>query len=517
MWAHRSPYRLQRDSKKAAQGKELCDLLVVFGNYVFLFSDKEVEWKDHGEEGVAWRRWYKRAVAASVKQLAGAERWLRKHPELVFADKECKIPLPVTLPSPDSVRFHRIAVAHGSSAACRRQFGGGSGSLILNTMAGAELPFTVGREGPREAFVHVFDEATLGLILTNLDTLPEFRDYIIAKERLLLDGTAIIATGEEDLLAIYLKSADPREPNKHGFGNTDGFDALVVTEGEWTDFENSPEMAARDDANVDSYMWDGLIDRFAKHSIEGTQHFTSATGPQQTERTLRILNAVPRTGRRAIADICYERISTMRDRPYRIWGGRSPDDSEPAFTFLAVRREDGEDYEEYRRRRLYMLTMCTALSRIRNADVPVHVGIGQGPIDNDNSEDVVLIDDQAWSHELEVEARSFQEEFGILRKVRETRSTAHEYPRPKPTAGPRGRERNQPCPCGSGRKWKKCCGRRPRGSLDPSAPCPEPVQRLLSERRGEVLQLDEVDPALAQLALGDPRLAPPDGPGHPLR
>lgn len=461
MWAHRSPYRLQRDNKKAAQGKELCDLLVVFGNDVFLFSDKQVEWKDHEKEGVAWKRWHKRAVAESVTQLAGAERWLRKHPELVFADKECKTPLPVALPEGDSAKFHRIAVAHGSADACRRQFRGGSGSLILNTMVGAELPFTVGREGPTDGFVHVFDEATLGLILTNLDTLPEFGDYIIAKERLLLDGTAILATGEEDLLAIYLKSGDPNEPNKHGFGDTDGFNVLLVTEGEWTDFESSPEKAARDAANADSYMWDRLIDRFAKHSIEGTQHFTSATGPQQTERTLRLLNAFPRTRRRAIADICYERISTMGDRPYRVWDGRSPDGSEPGFTFLAVRREDGEDYEEYRRRRLYMLTMCTALSRIRNPEVSVHVGIGQGPIDNDNSEDVVLIDDEAWSQELEQQAIAFRDEFGILRQVRETRSTAHEYPRPKLTAVPRGRERNQPCPCGSGRKWKKCCGRQP--------------------------------------------------------
>ncbi|MEO0854084.1 MAG: hypothetical protein AAFY15_11380, partial [Cyanobacteria bacterium J06648_11] len=155
MWAHRSPCRLQKDNTRASQGKELCDLLAIFEDDVFLFSDKEIEWKGHDEQCLAWKRWHRKGVAASVKKLAGAERWLRKHPELVFADKECRTPLPVTLPSPDSVRFHRIAVAHGSLAACRRQFGGGSGSLILNTMAGAEFPFTVGQESPREAIAHV--------------------------------------------------------------------------------------------------------------------------------------------------------------------------------------------------------------------------------------------------------------------------------------------------------------------------------------------------------------------------
>jgi len=460
MWAHRSPYRLQKDNRKAAQGKELCDLLAIFEDDVFLFSDKEIEWKDHPKDGVAWRRWYARAIADSAKQLAGAERWLRTHPERVYANRECTRPLPVAFPDAGSARFHRIAVAHGTADACRRQFDGGSGSLMISTLAGAERPFTVGREGPKDAFVHVFDEATLALIMTNLDTLPEFRDYIIAKERLLLDGTEILATGEEDLLALYLRSLDPREPKRHGFGDTTGINVLSITEGEWADFESSPEKAERDAANADSYMWDRLIDRFAKHSIEGTQHFTSAADPQQTERTLRILNAVPRTGRRALAEQCYGRISTMGDRPYRVWGGRSPDESKPAFTFLAVRRGDGEDPKEYRRRRLHMLTMCTALSRIRNPEVSSHVGIGHGPIGNDNSEDVVLVDDESWSPELEAEAMAFRDESGILRQVRETRSTAHEYPRTRPTSSPRGNERNQPCPCGSGRKWKKCCARR---------------------------------------------------------
>lgn len=457
MWAHRSPYRLQKDNKNAAQGKELCDLLAVFEDDVFIFSDKEVAWKDHPVDGIAWKRWYHRAITQSVTQIAGAERWLRSHPELVFANKACSEPLPVAIPSVASARFHRIAVAHGSSRPCQRHFGGGSGSLVLNTLVGASVAFTIGREGTRHSFVHVFDEATLGLILTNLDTLPEFRDYILAKERLLTEGKEIIATGEEDLLATYLTRMDPRQPNKHGFGNTDGYHMIVVTEGEWTDFERSPEKAARDAANADSYMWDRLIDKFAKHSIDRTHHFTSSTGPQQTERTLRLLNAVPRTGRRTLVQECYDQLSRMGSHSYRVWGGRNPGKSEPAFTFLAVRRDEGEDYTEYRRRRLYMLTMCTALSRIRNPDIHAHVGIGYGPFDNDTSEDVVLIDNDSWSQELGEAAIAFRDEFGILRQVREVRRTTQEYPRSGPDVGPRGIERNRPCPCGSGRKWKKCC------------------------------------------------------------
>jgi hypothetical protein len=345
----------------------------------------------------------------------------------VFADRECSTRLPVALPEADVVRFHRIAVAHGSAGPNRREHGAGSGSLMINTLVGAERPFTVGREGPQDSFVHVLDEATLGLLLTNLDTLPEFRDYILAKERLLIGGTGIKAHGEEDLLAVYLTNMGIEDPSRHGFGDTEGVKVLEVPNGEWIRFEASAEKLARDAANVNSYLWDALIDRFAKHSIEGTQHFTSASGPQQTERTLRILNAVPRTQRRALIDACLERISTFGGRSHRVWSARSADGTS-AFTFLVVAREDDEEYEDYRRRRLYMLTMCTALDRIRNPEIPAHVGIGQGLPGNDHSEDVVLVDEQSWSQKLEEAAVSFRDEFGIRRDIRETHKTAHEYP-----------------------------------------------------------------------------------------
>jgi hypothetical protein len=57
-------------------GKELCDLLVLFGNKLILFSDKSCKYSDHKDEMVAWRRWYNRSIQSSAKQLAGAKRTL---------------------------------------------------------------------------------------------------------------------------------------------------------------------------------------------------------------------------------------------------------------------------------------------------------------------------------------------------------------------------------------------------------------------------------------------------------
>jgi hypothetical protein len=85
-------------------GKELCDLLVVFGNDVLLFSDKDCEYKVGAEVKVAWPRWYKKAIEKSAKQLAGAERLLRNFPGRFFIDKACETPMPVPLPRTQASR-----------------------------------------------------------------------------------------------------------------------------------------------------------------------------------------------------------------------------------------------------------------------------------------------------------------------------------------------------------------------------------------------------------------------------
>lgn len=63
--------------KKA--GKELCDLLVVCGDDVLMFSDKHIAWPDAPFE-LAWKRWYSRAIGESAGQIRKADLWLKKNP-----------------------------------------------------------------------------------------------------------------------------------------------------------------------------------------------------------------------------------------------------------------------------------------------------------------------------------------------------------------------------------------------------------------------------------------------------
>ena len=75
-------------------------------------------------------------------------------------------------------------------------------------------------------------------------------------------------------------------------------------------------------------------------------------------------------------------------------------------------------------------------------------------------EDAVLVDDAAMTEELVAAALLFQETTGALKDVRVRRTTVREYPKEPVASGScrQRKKRNAPCPCGSGKKWKKCCG-----------------------------------------------------------
>ena len=99
-------------------GKELCDLLVVCGDDVLIFSDKSINWSSGADVKVAWPRWYRKAIAKSAAQINGAARTLRDHPDQLFLDAACKERFPLTLPPAERRRVHFIAVALGASEAC---------------------------------------------------------------------------------------------------------------------------------------------------------------------------------------------------------------------------------------------------------------------------------------------------------------------------------------------------------------------------------------------------------------
>jgi hypothetical protein len=178
LWSHSN---LFRDA-----GKELADLVVVCGEIVIIFSDKEVKCDISDDLIKGWLRWYNRAILKSVKQLKRAHGWILDHRDRIYFDAQCDKRFRLLDGVDQKLRIHLVTVANGASYSCKDHFGGGSGSLVVSPSEDPlnPAPFHVGNPAGDGAFVHVFDEAHLHIILQELDTIRDFSDYLESRERL---------------------------------------------------------------------------------------------------------------------------------------------------------------------------------------------------------------------------------------------------------------------------------------------------------------------------------------------
>ena len=477
LWSYPNVYRDQKGSSKG-DGKELCDLLVVFENHVIIFSDKHCAFPDSGDLTKDWSRWFQRAVVKSAAQVWGAERWISSHPDRLFIDRACEQKFPIDLPDPEKAVFHRVVVAHDSADRCRQEFGGGSGSLMLSTVITGTAhyeanpqgiaPFTVGDLDPDRGYVHVMDDTTLDIIMSTLDTITDLVEYLTRKEAFMRSGRAVMAAGEEDLLAFYLSDIDENE--QHAFIVPPDVNAVFIDEGRWEDFKRSPQRRAQLEANEVSYVWDALVEQFNEHIIDGTQYYTSHVGVDSSERSVRLLAREGRTRRRMLAMALLGVVDQELPeggKASRVFLPSRPGD--PYYVFLLLWRPKDVSYDEFREvRRKLLEAYCMVLKTIY-PDAEDIVGIAtEDRTTTTRSEDVLYLDAREWNEELQSEALELQQRLNILRETTKTfRERVLEYPevQPQPRNGRyrtirnmKGRDRNSHCPCGSGKKFKKCCG-----------------------------------------------------------
>jgi hypothetical protein len=439
LWSHPNLYT---DSGKRGNGdgRELCDLLVVFGNDILIFSDKHIQFPDSGDLDVDWKRWFRRAVMKSVDQLHGAESWLRKYPNRIFLDRQCTKPFPLPLPSPEHARYHRIAVTRGTYDACVRYYGGGgTGSLRISTDPQPAMPFTIGRVQPDMPYVHVLDEFTLDVILSELDTIGDLVAYLRKKEELLTQpNRMIVATGEEQLLAIYLTNLNTA--GEHDIVlpfDAEKADTIMFDEGFWEDMIRDPQYAAKKKADRESYAWDRLIEQFIKHASPRTIGTEVDVGPSYMERALRIMAAEPRLRRRQLGHALIDAIQkSVGSRLTRLVA--SNDYPDTVYMFLVLPNKEGLPYDEYRKYRVALLLAYCKVAKLQAPRAKHVVGIAVDSPDPERkggSEDLIYLDISDWTTANETEARMIQKEFGLMRdeNVRLQQGSDKEYPdRKKP-------------------------------------------------------------------------------------
>lgn len=430
LWSTPNAYR--------APNKELIDNLLVFGNDVVLFSDKDIALAPTSNLEVTWPRWARRAIDDSARQLARAKHWVERFPEKVFLDCAATTPVPVSLPSAEVAKYHLVATARGASNACAVTLDAPYGSLIVDTTrpAGwiADRPFHVGPVRHKSGFIHVFDELTIELLLNELDTVVDFLGYLKAREAFLSGGRNIVAAGEEQLLAVYLTHKHLGVEFIPETAELSTANLLHFDESHADAFFNSEPYRAKKIADRHSYFWDRLIQNFiviGNPAHLGEDNIT----PQDVELALRAMASESRFSRRTLVEglrafLANAVNGSPQKQHFRIVA--SNDWREKAYVFFTFPKVPGVDYEEYRierKERLSIYCMCL-LAKHPNLTAAVGIGFDHPLKDYEGgSEDLIMIPQTELSAAQRQRMNRVASELGILgNKLRTTHMRFDEYP-----------------------------------------------------------------------------------------
>lgn len=357
------------------KNKELCDVLIVCGNYILIISVKDIRMSIHSDEKVKYERWVKKAIEDSVKQIHGAERYLKTVDEVYAKNRTNKI----SLPPKNNRIIHRIAIAFGSD----------------NT-----FPLPYGDFG--QGYVHVFDEETTSILLTELDTINDFTRYLTDKVQF-LEGKYFSMPKESDFLAFYIQT---------GLDIDEKVDSIVSDGGLWGSYVESEEYTRWRNLLPQSLIWDYMITQLHNY------HISSETPDERRndlEEAIRVINQESRINRielGGILDNAIQRKSSARMlRPLK--------DAKHCYVFMPLTSKNWEGKEKE-------LELRCIVARMENPSVKRVIGISIG--NNGDGQDVYDICSHyipEMSEEFIRHAKEVQDELGYFKKP--TISHSKEY------------------------------------------------------------------------------------------
>ena len=401
-------------------GKELCDLLVVFGDDVVIFSDKSCAYPNTGDTVLDWKRWYRRSIAESAKQLRRVEGWLKNSPERVFLDAKCREPLPINLPPAERLRVYRVCVAVGASA--RTLTESNKRDLTISAIVEDDNErFTIGKITAAPGFVHVFDENTLPVVLSELSTIADFLDYLRKKEFLLESGRFAFGESELDLLGYFLW-----HDRKFPFQAETRF---RLDPNLWRQVEADTHFLAAREENKVAHFWDGMIEYLTELYMKEELERGNEMAVADYERTVRLMAAETRFSRRLLSKWILERAELAKDGYV---GSYSPSLQEGVLYVLLVGTGDGgKDNAEYRKARSEQLfTRCIA-SKAAEPDKRFIIGIALDARGvKGSTEDFIYMDTDGWAEEEFRKADEVRQELGyfIEGNARQSQISEAEYP-----------------------------------------------------------------------------------------
>ena len=465
LWSYPNPYK--------DDGCELCDLLAVFGDTLFIFFDREKMLPAIHDKNpkVLWDRWKREVIDRQVRSAHGAERYIRSGREIFLdAKRENLLPIPF---DKDSAVIHKIIVAHGAKEACELESEQNVYGSLAITYADVESeptePFhvTIDRHRP----VHVLDSHNMPIVLRELDTVSDFKAYLDEKVRAAATFDLLSYCGEEDLLSHYLLNYDAMTkryvigPKGKDYAKING---VMIGEGEWYDFVQSDLYKNTKKEDRISYFWDELIQKTCQHSLDGTLSGNSDIA--RGESAIYEMVKEPRFVRRGLSRMMLDAVDRFPDtgtftRQVTLLSSFEPN---AVYVFLQLHvPEEFRTAADFREKRRAILEIACGAAKNKFPNLVKVIGIGvEAPKFSGGTvaEDFILMPCEDWPDERKIYYEDLNREWNFFStsEPRQFRITQFVPPsRPAKAANPGKIGRNEPCPCGSGKKFKKCHGQLP--------------------------------------------------------
>ena len=464
---------------------EVVDLIVVFGKHVILFSEKDIKFPSTGDIKVNWGRWLRQSVLGSLDQLRGAERYIRSGRSELFLDRKCTQPFPFALDDPE-LRVHLVAICRNSIDPARTYFAkftengapDSTGSLAFSAVMREEQmlanPFWVGDIDPSKTFVHVFDEGSLDLLLTELDAGPDFIDYLVERERAIRKEHLSVIYGEEDFLAVHFSNLQP-----NGFGayrpcrpipaNVDDF-LLTLEEGMWSALRNSGIYALFEGQRKAAMAWKRITNDLSEAVLSANVGNEVSTQSLAThERAVRVMASENRASRAALGHVLLEKFNTVPGQARSARVVASLTHPERIYIFLLFPWIDAHvTYDGYRAERKACMELYARAAQVKFPAYAEIVVLGADTKGSPGSSETVMVaeGDPNLSEAEKAETLAMMEEHRILSTLGDSASISYRPSMPDPrifdsssavTPPDKLPGVNAPCYCGSGRRPKKCC------------------------------------------------------------
>ena len=453
-------------------GHELCDLLAVFGDTVFVFFDRESELPEAPDKDpqVLWDRWKRNVIDRQINTAHGAERYIRSGRK-IFLDAKRETPLPVPFDQ-DKAVIHKIIVSHGAKEACERaspqNIYGSLAITYTEADGGTTHPFHI--EIDKRKPIHVLDSHNMPIVLQELDTVSDFSAYLDEKVRATTAFDYLGYCGEEDLLGHYLLNYDSAT-KRHVIGpkgkDTSKVNGVMIGEGEWHDFVQTDLYKNTKNEDRSSYFWDKLIQRTCQNSLDGTLGGNSNI--VRGESAIYEMVKEPRFMRRGLSEKMLSAVERFPDTGSFTRQVTFLPSFEPNVGYVLLQLRAPEEFRatpDYREKRQTLLEIACGAAKNKFPNLVKIIGIGiEAPKFSDGTvaEDFILMPCEKWPDEMKIYYEELNREWNFfgtpeLRQFNDRVTQFVPPPRPASLAKPGKIGRNDPCPCGSGKKYKKCHG-----------------------------------------------------------